>query len=61
MPKARNPWSLYPSRYRDVLRLLRDSGLSFDFYDIDDPFHSTREYDTNIMGRFPGWNTRCTF
>lgn len=57
--KSRNPWSLHPSRHRDVLRLLQDSGLSFDFYDIDDPFNSAREYDTNVMGRFPCWNTRC--
>jgi hypothetical protein len=57
--KSRNPWSLHPSRHSDVLRLLQGSGLSFDFYDIDDPFKSTREYDTNVMGRFPCWNTRC--
>ena len=57
--KSRNPWSLHPSRHRDVLRLLQESGLSFDFYDIDDPFESTREYDTKVMGRFTCWNTRC--
>jgi hypothetical protein len=57
--KSRNPWSLHPSRHSDVLRLLQESGLSFDFYDIDDPFKSTREYDTNVMGRSPCWNTRC--
>jgi hypothetical protein len=57
--KSRNPWSLYPSRHKDVLRLSQESGLSFDFYDIDDPFKSTREYDTNVMGRFTCWNTRC--
>lgn len=57
--KPRNPWSLHPSRHRDVLRLLQHSGLSFDFYDIDDPSNSTLEYDTNVMGRFPCWNTRC--
>jgi hypothetical protein len=50
--KSRNPWSLHPSRHRDVLRLLQESGLSFDFYDIDDPFKSTKEYDTDVMGRF---------
>ena len=57
--KSRNPWSLHPSRHKDVLRLLQESGLSFDFYDIDDPFESTREYDTKVMGRFTCWNTRC--
>jgi hypothetical protein len=57
--KSRNPWSLHPSRHRDVLRLLQDSSLSFDFYDVDDPSNSTREYDTNVMGRFPCWNTHC--
>jgi hypothetical protein len=29
--KSRKPWSLHPSRHRDVLRLLQDSDLSFDF------------------------------
>jgi hypothetical protein len=57
--KPRDPWSLHPSRHRNVLRLLQDSGLTFDFYDVDDPFNSTREYDTNVMGRFTRWNTRC--
>jgi hypothetical protein len=57
--KSQNPWSLHHSRHRDVLRLLQDSGLSFDFHDVDDPFNSTREYDTNVMGRFPCWNTHC--
>jgi hypothetical protein len=57
--KSQNPWSLHPSRHRDVLRLLQVSGLSFDFYNVDDPFNSTREYDTNVMGRFPCWNTQC--
>jgi hypothetical protein len=56
--KSRNPWSLHPSRHRDVLRLLQDSSLSFDFYDIDDPFKCTREYDAKVMGRFHCWNTR---
>jgi hypothetical protein len=51
--KPRNPWSLHPSRHRDVLRLLQDSGLSFDFCDIDDLFNNTQEYDTNVMGRIP--------
>jgi hypothetical protein len=58
--KSQNLWSLHPSRHRDVRRLLQDSGLSFDFYDIDDPFKCTREYDTTVMGRFPCWDTRCT-
>jgi hypothetical protein len=56
---SENPWSLHPSRHGDVRCLLQDSGLSFDFYDIDDPFKCTREHDTNVMGRFPCWNTRC--
>jgi hypothetical protein len=57
--KSQNPWSLHPSRHRDVLRLLQVSGLSFDFYNVDDPFNSTREYDTTVMGRFPCCNTQC--
>ena len=57
--KSQNPWSLHSSRHSDVLRLLQESGLSFDFDDIDDPFKSTREHDTNFTGRFPCWNTRC--
>jgi hypothetical protein len=56
---SENPWSLHPSHRRDVLRLLQDSSLSFDFYEVDYPSNSTRECDTNVMGQFPCWNTRC--
>lgn len=63
MPPKKNkppkPWSLHPSRHRDVLQLLEDSRLTFDFHDVDDPFTCTEEHDTNIMGRFRCWNTRC--
>lgn len=57
--KPPKPWSLHPSRHEHVVRLLQDSGLTFDFHDVDDPFKCTKEYDTNIMGRFRCWNTRC--
>lgn len=60
--QATKIWSLRPSRRRDVLRLLSDSSLSFDFYDIDGPF---RAPDNNTPTSwadslaFTCWNARC--
>ena len=54
-------WSMYPALHNDVSRLLEEDNLSFDFHENDDPQACIKEYDTNIMGRFPCHNRACSF
>ncbi len=52
-------WSMYPDLHDDVSRLLEEDDLSFDFHDYDDSGSATKDYDTNIMGRFICGNRAC--
>lgn len=52
-------WSMFPSRHDDVTALLLDSGLAFDFHDVEADDGFTREHDTNIRAFFPCRNVRC--
>ncbi len=58
-PKPTKKWSMYPSLHNDVLDLLREHDLFFQFYDEDDGKNCVNSYDTNIMGRFTCRNRSC--
>jgi hypothetical protein len=49
--KSDKKWSIYSSLHDGVSRLLEENGLNFDFHAVDDT-NCTKEYDTNVMGRF---------
>ena len=51
---------MYPELDNDVSVLLEEDGLDFDFHRGDDPRTSTKDYDTNIMGRFTCDNQKCS-
>ena len=53
-------YSMYSSLHAEVSPLLKEGGLHFDFHNIDEPSASTREYDTNIMGKFKCANDACS-
>ena len=53
------PWSMYPVLHDQVLDLLDDEGLSFDFHRNDESRTKIRDYDTNVMGRFRCYNKAC--
>jgi Zinc-binding domain len=57
--KQAKPWSMYPSLHDDVSDLLQEDGLFFDFHEEDDDEGCTKDYDTNIMGRFNCHNSAC--
>ncbi|KAF7881215.1 uncharacterized protein EAF02_007106 [Botrytis sinoallii] len=59
-PKPKNRWSMYPSLHDSVARLLAEHNLHFEFHPIDDPIGCTKEYDTNIMGKFICHKRACT-
>lgn len=52
-------WSMYPALHDSVNHLLKDDGLSFSFFEIDEDRGAIEEYDTNIMGRFECLNKAC--
>lgn len=58
-PRKENRWSMHPDLHNKVMHLLEEHNLSFDFHEVDSPTHNTREYDTNIMGRFGCRNKKC--
>jgi len=62
MPSAKSrpipQWSMYPGLHEDVLVLLAEAGLHFDFHEADDE-RCIKAYDTNIMGLFTCRNDRC--
>lgn len=49
---------MYPELDDDVQRLLGEENLVFDFNTRDDD-SCTKDYDTNIMGRFTCYNNSC--
>ena len=57
--KSAPKWSMYPELHDDVLRLLEDEDLHFDFHENDDPRTCIKDYDTNVMGRFICHNRAC--
>ena len=57
--RSKKTCSMYPDYHDDVLRLLEEDSLVFDFYEADDSENSIREYDSNIMGRFVCKNGAC--
>ena len=63
MPSKRSKqppqWSVYPALHHDVLHLLGDYNLQYDFQESANWRHCTKEYDTNIMGRFICHNNTC--
>lgn len=60
MPSSKpHAWSLYPDLHYQVSQLLDEFDLHFTFHDVDDPNPGTREYDSNIMGRFICDNKAC--
>jgi hypothetical protein len=58
-PKSDRRWSMYSALHDDVSRLLEEDDLHFDFHENDDTESCTKEYDTNIMGRFRCHNRAC--
>ena len=52
-------WSMYPALHDSVSRLLKEAGLSFTFFEIDEDEGSIEKYDTNIKGRFKCPNKDC--
>ncbi|KAH8691070.1 zinc-binding domain-containing protein [Phaeosphaeriaceae sp. PMI808] len=58
-PKSAPKWSIYPALHDDVLVLLAEEGLDFDFHEDDDDEGCIKEYDTTIMGRFICRNRAC--
>ena len=52
-------WSTYPALHEDVSRLLDDDDLYYDFREGANHKNCTKEYDTNIMGRFICRNKAC--
>ena len=53
-------FDIRPSRDQDVSSLLRQYGLSFKFFPIDDPHGWLKEHDTSIMGKFTCTNPSCS-
>jgi len=51
---------MYPALHDSVSSLLKEDGLSFIFFAIDEENGSIEEYDTNIMGRFKYKNRGCS-
>lgn len=52
-------FDIRPSLHSDVLRLLQQYGLSFDFCPDDDDASSVEERDTFVMGRFTCTGRTC--
>lgn len=50
---------MYPSLHDGISRLLEEDDLHFAFHEVDDAEGCTKEYDTNIMGRFICRNRKC--
>lgn len=59
-PRKEYRWSMHPALHDKVSRLLEDDNLFFAFHDVDDSVGCTKEFDTNIMGRFVCRNNGCT-
>ena len=57
--KSNRRWSVYPALHDDVLRLLEEQDLHFNFHENDDPRTCIEEYDSNIMGRFSCRDRAC--
>ncbi len=57
--KSDKSWFMYQTLHDDVSRLLEEDDLNFDFNEHDDTRNCTKEYDTNIMGRFICRNHAC--
>lgn len=57
--RPRRPWSLQPSLHKQVLSLLREDGLRYKFYPVDDEDSMVREHDSHVMGRFECRNGGC--
>jgi hypothetical protein len=53
-------WSLYPHLHGAVSLLLAEDDLHLSFNSTDSPTGCTKDYDTNIMGRFTCRNDLCT-
>jgi len=53
-------FDIRPFLHQDVSRLLRQYGLSFKFFPIDDPHGCLKEHDSSIMGTFTCTNTTCS-
>ena len=53
-------YDMHPALHRDVLRLLRQHGLSVEFRAGDDSYDLLREHDTSIMGKFTCPNKSCS-
>jgi hypothetical protein len=53
-------WSMHPQLHGAVSLLLAEDDLHLSFNRNDSPTGSTKEYDTNIMGRFVCRNNSCT-
>ncbi|KAJ5764636.1 hypothetical protein N7533_003317 [Penicillium manginii] len=57
--KQKKKWSMYPSLHSDITDLLEEDGITFGFYGNDTDTGAIRDYDTNIMGRFNCYNSKC--
>ncbi|KAM4060273.1 zinc-binding domain-containing protein [Hirsutella rhossiliensis] len=58
--KAPPRWSMCPKLHDGVSRLLEEEDLFFDFHTADDAKNCVKDYDTNVMGRFPCRNPKCS-
>jgi len=53
-------FDIRPTRHQDVSKLLRQYGLSFKFFPVDDPHGCLKEHDTSVMGRFTCTSSSCS-
>jgi len=53
-------FDIRPTRHQDVSKLLRQYGLSFGFFPVDDPHGCLKEHDTSVMGRFTCTSSSCS-
>lgn len=58
--KQASKWSIHPELHGDVSRLLAEDELHLSFHRNDSTNDCTKDYDTNIMGRFSCRNEACT-
>ncbi|KAH7353598.1 zinc-binding domain-containing protein [Plectosphaerella cucumerina] len=53
-------WSMFPALHHTVDALLAEDGLSFSFHNDDTDLGVSKDWDTNIMGRFRCQNPKCS-
>ena len=57
--KSQQKWSMHPALHDNVSLLLEEDDLYFDFHRNDDSASCTKQYETNVTGRFVCHNRAC--